>query len=51
MPHVRDDFTIKPSFRLWMSTRANFKIPINYLQSCNKIVLEPVKGIKHNAIK
>ena len=50
MPKI-EGFRVQSPFRLWISTTAIDDLPISWLQECNKIVLEPVRGIKLNAIK
>ena len=43
--------TTHPNFRLWMSSMPVDYFPVSFLQSCQKITLQPAKGIKQNAIK
>lgn len=50
MPDI-PDFRVQGTFRLWISTQAMEELPLGWLQDCHKIVLEPVRGLKLNAIK
>jgi len=50
MPKI-EGFRVQSPFRLWISTKAIDELPISWLQECNKIILEPVRGIKLNAAK
>lgn len=50
MPQI-DGFKIDPGFRLWISTKAKASLPISMLQECNKIICEPMQGLKQNLSK
>jgi dynein heavy chain, axonemal len=43
--------TTHPNFRLWMSSMPVDYFPVSFLQNCQKITLQPAKGIKQNTIK
>jgi hypothetical protein len=46
-----ENFKIHVDFRLFISSKALDALPINTLQECNKIVIEPMKGLKQNLTK